>query len=155
MGNQDIVKHSRTQSHLDQAQVMTKLTFACQSLDKVLQWIAAEWKDGCSSSCFQYSMISCHPRSEYFCRLQAYHSASTKATCMLNGAVASTLKSKLLKKWGQPFSICVDGSNDRELQKQKMNAVTVWIHDDINSHIASNTVAGYVLIVKFYCSTSV
>ena len=42
MGNQDIVKHSRTQSHLDQAQVMTKLTFACQSLDKVLQWIAAE-----------------------------------------------------------------------------------------------------------------
>ena len=106
---------------------MTKLTFACQSLDKVLLTVdCSRMKDGCSSSCFQYSMISCHPRSEYFCRLQAYHSASTKATCMLNGAVASTLKSKLLNKMRvQPFSICVDGLNDREFQKQKMNPVTV------------------------------
>ena len=40
-----IVNHSRTQSHLDQAQVMnsqSKLTFAGQSSDKVLQRTAAE-----------------------------------------------------------------------------------------------------------------
>ena len=45
MGKQDIVKHSRTQSHLYQAQVMNsqpKLTLAGQSLDKVLQQTAAE-----------------------------------------------------------------------------------------------------------------
>lgn len=49
-----------------------------------------------------------------------YHSASTKATCMLNGAVAPTLKSKLLNKMRvQPFSICVDGSNNRSYQNKK------------------------------------
>ena len=37
----------------------------------------------------------------------------------------------------QPFSICVDGSNDRELQKQKTNPITIWIHDDMNSHIVT------------------
>lgn len=45
MGKQDIIKYSRTQSHLDQAQVMKsqpKLTFAGQSLDKVLRQTAGE-----------------------------------------------------------------------------------------------------------------
>ena len=65
-----------------------------------------------------------------------YHSASTKATCMLNGAVTPTLKSELLNKMRvQPFSICVDGSNDRELQK--MNPVTVRIHDDLTGRIVT------------------
>jgi len=36
---------------------------------------------------------------------------------MLNGAVAPMLKSELLNKMKvQPFSVCVDGSNDRDLQ---------------------------------------
>ena len=85
-------------------------------------------------------MISCHPQSEIFfpdSKLAAkYHSASTKATCMLNGAVAPTLKNELLNKMKvQPFSICVDGSNDKELQK--MNPVTVRIHDNVNGHIVT------------------
>ena len=35
----------------------------------------------------------------------------------------------------QPFSICVDGLNDRELQK--MNPVTVRIHDDMKGHVVT------------------
>ena len=63
-----------------------------------------------------------------------YHSVSTKATCMLNGSVASTLKSELLNKMRvQPFSIRVDGFNDRELQT--INPVIV--HDDMNSHVVT------------------
>ena len=55
---------------------------------------------------------------------------------MLNGAVAPMLKSKLISKMKvQPFSICVDGSNDRELQK--MNPVTVRIHDDVKDRIVT------------------
>ena len=47
MGKQDVVKHSRTQSHLDQARAMnsqSKLTFAGQSLDEVVRRTAAELK---------------------------------------------------------------------------------------------------------------
>ena len=35
----------------------------------------------------------------------------------------------------QPFSICVDGSNGRELQK--MNPVTVQIHDEVKGRIVT------------------
>ena len=57
-----------------------------------------------------------------------YHSASTKATCMLNEAVAPMLISDLLSNMrSQTFSICIDGSNDTELEK--MNPITVQIHD--------------------------
>ena len=35
----------------------------------------------------------------------------------------------------QPFSICDDGSNNRELQK--MNPATVRIHDDMNGHVVT------------------
>ena len=58
---------------------------------------------------------------------------------MLNGAVAPKLKSELLNKMRvQPFSICVDGSNDRELQK--MNPVTVRIHYDLTGRTATQFV---------------
>ena len=47
-----------------------------------------------------------------------YHSASTKATCMLNEAVASTLLCSLLELMKlHPFSLSVDGSNDSGLEK--------------------------------------
>ena len=44
MGKKDVVKHSRTQSHLEQARIMQsqpKLTFGSHSLDEMLQWTAA------------------------------------------------------------------------------------------------------------------
>ena len=57
-----------------------------------------------------------------------YHSASTKATCMLNEAVAPALISDLLENMGvHPFSISIDGSNDSGLEK--MNPITVRIYD--------------------------
>ena len=47
-----------------------------------------------------------------------YHSAATKATCMLNLAVAPTLKMALVDIMKlNPFSIAVDGSNDVGLSK--------------------------------------
>lgn len=58
---------------------------------------------------------------------QTYHSASTKATCMLNLAVAPSLIDDALlnKMHSHPFS---DGSNDRGLEK--MNPLSIRIHDE-------------------------
>ena len=61
-----------------------------------------------------------------------YHSASTKATCMLNEAVAPALLEDLLESMKRhPFSISVDGSNDSDLAK--MNPITVRLYD-LNSN---------------------
>ena len=57
-----------------------------------------------------------------------YHSASTKATCMLNEAVAPMLLHDLVERMKvQPFSLSVDGSNDSGLEK--MNPVTIRLFD--------------------------
>ena len=120
MGKQDVVKHSRTQSHLDQARAMnspSKLTFAGQSLDKVLQQTAAELKIAVVAAASNIPLVFHDKLSPTIWNIfpdsklaSKYHSASTKATCMLNGAVAPTLKGELLNKMRvQPFSICVDG----------------------------------------------
>ena len=62
-----------------------------------------------------------------------YHSASTKATCILNEAVAPMLIDSLLESMKvHPFSISVDGSNDTGLEK--MNPITVRIYD-VNSNM--------------------
>ena len=130
MGKQDVVKHCRTQSHLDQARAMNsqpKLTFAGQSSDEVLWRTAAELKMAVVAVASNIplafhdklspSIRNIFPDSKLASK---YHSASTKATCLLNGAPKGELLNKMKI---QPFSICVDGSNDRELQK--MNPVTV------------------------------
>ena len=54
----------------------------------------------------------------------AYHSASTKATCMINGAVAPSFINSLTE---QMKIQSIDGSNDNELEK--MNPVTIRIYD--------------------------
>jgi hypothetical protein len=55
-----------------------------------------------------------------------YHSASTKATCMLNETVAPMLIEDLLQSMNlHPFSLSVDGSNDEGLEK--INPLTVRI----------------------------
>ena len=47
-----------------------------------------------------------------------YHSASTKATCMLNIAVAPMLVHNLVERMKiQPYSLSTDGSNDTGLEK--------------------------------------
>ena len=65
-----------------------------------------------------------------------YHSASTKATCMLNEAVAPMLIKDLLQNMKcYPFSLSVDGSNDNGLKK--MNPFTVRIFDVNASRIVT------------------
>ena len=146
MGKKDVVKHSRTRSHLEQARAMSsqsRLTFSGQSSEETLRRTAAELKMAVVAAASNIP-LAFHDRLSPTIRsvfpdsklASKYHSASTKATCMLNGAIAPTLKSELLNKMKvQPFSICVDGSNDRELQK--MNPVTVRIHDEVKGRIVT------------------
>ena len=55
-----------------------------------------------------------------------YHSASTKAMCVLNGAVAPSLISDLVTKMKKnAFSLMIDGSNDSGLEK--MNPITIRV----------------------------
>ena len=57
-----------------------------------------------------------------------YQSASTKAMCMLNEAVALTLLHDLIQSMKtNAFSLCVDGSNDSGLEK--MNPVAIRLYD--------------------------
>ena len=70
-----------------------------------------------------------------------YHSSSTKATSMLNGAVAPMFISELLKI--HPFSICsIDGSNDSGIEK--MNPITVRIYDVNINKIVTRFLDRYV-----------
>ena len=60
-----------------------------------------------------------------------YHSASTKATCMLNETVAPMLIEDLLQSMKlHPFSLSVDGSNDEGLEK--MNPLMNPLYIDAN-----------------------
>ena len=53
-----------------------------------------------------------------------YASASTKTTCIVNGALSPYFKDVLVKTLRQqPFSVAVDGSNDCGLEK--LNPLTV------------------------------
>ncbi len=51
---------------------------------------------------------SAFPDSEF---AKSYASASTKTTCIINGALAHHCKSALKMK-SRPYSLAVDGSND-------------------------------------------
>ena len=59
---------------------------------------------------------------------KGYACAKTKTSCILNGAVAPLLKNELISTMqNAPFSLCIDGSSDTDLQK--MNPITVQIFD--------------------------
>ena len=59
---------------------------------------------------------------------KGYFCARTKSSCILNGAVSPLLKSELISVMlEKPFSLCIDGSSDTDLQK--MNPITVRIFD--------------------------
>lgn len=59
---------------------------------------------------------------------KAYSCARTKTTCILNGALATSLRKSLIDQMKvEPFSLATDGSNDSGLQK--MNPLTVRYFD--------------------------
>ena len=62
-------------------------------------------------------------------RVQAYSMGKTKATCILNGAIAPDLQSSLVEKMKSTvYSLATDGSNDQNLEK--MNPLTVRYFDE-------------------------
>ena len=64
------------------------------------------------------------------------YSVSTKATCILNYAVAPSLKKKLVDNMMvNTFSVSVDGSNDVGLTK--MNPLTVRIFDAESNRVVT------------------
>ena len=63
-----------------------------------------------------------------------YHSASTKATCMLNMAVAPLLINKLVFTMrSHPFSLSTDGSNDSGIEN--MNPMSIRVFDEERSKV--------------------
>ena len=145
MGRGDVVKHCSTQCHLDQAVAMksqSKLSFSSPSIEN-LKRTEAEVRMAVLAASFNIPLAfhdhlsplirSVFPDSAIAAK---YHSASTKATCMLNHAVAPLLKMGLIDNMKlNPFSIAVDGSNDTGLSK--MNPLTVRIFDLERSRIVT------------------
>ena len=59
---------------------------------------------------------------------QSYHCARTKATCIVNGALAVECADQVISKArSQPFTLCLDGSNDQE--SHKLIPITVRLFD--------------------------
>lgn len=136
MGRGDVIKHCSTQCHLDQAVAMksqSKLSFLSPSSTESLKRTEAEVRIAVLTASFNIPLAfhdhlsplirSIFPDSAIAAK---YHSASTKATCILNNAVAPVLKLELIDSMkSNPFSIAVDGSNDTGLSK--INPLTVRI----------------------------
>ena len=130
MGKQDVIQHCKSASHLAQAQRMdsqNKLGFAGSgpSSTVVLKRTEAELKMAVLSASCDIPLAFHDHLSPTIRRVFSdsevasnYHSAATKATCILNLAVAPILIEVLLERMKvQPFSISIDGSNDTDLKK--------------------------------------
>lgn len=117
MGRQDVVKHCSGKLHLSMAKSMDKQVsiVSCMSAQSQQdsKTTEAEVRMAVISAASNIPLAfhdklspairSCFPDSK---TVQAYHSASTKATCMINGAIAPCLLSDLIKQMKQqPFSI--------------------------------------------------
>lgn len=139
MGRQDIVKHCSGKLHLTMAKSMEKQVsiVSCMSAQSQqdTKTIEAEVKMAVITASSNIPLAfhdklspairSCFSDSK---TAQAYHSASTKATCMINGAIAPSLLNDLVDQMKkQPFSISIDGSNDNDLEK--MNPITVRVYN--------------------------
>ena len=145
MGRKDIIAHSETKSHQDQAKLLrsqSRLPFL-ESTSEVTQRTEAELKLAVLAA-HSNIPLAFHDKLSPAIRdifpdskiASKYHSASTKATCMLNGAVAPVLISDLIANMkAHPFSICIDGSNDSGLEK--MNPITVRIYDVNSSKVVT------------------
>jgi len=127
MGKSDVVKHCQSNSHLEQAKALKaqpKLSFKVHS-DEDLQRTEAELHLAVLTATSNVPLVF-HDRLSPAIRkifpdskiASKYHSASTKATCLLNEAVAPMLiKSVLDSMKMHPFSLAIDGSNDADLKK--------------------------------------
>ena len=144
MGKHDVIKHCQTQSHKDQAksfQLQSRLQL--NAPEPILKRITAELKMAVLTACCNIPLAFHDKLSptirDVFSDSKAgtnYHSASTKATCMLNMAVAPLLIQDLLKDMAaHPFSISTDGSNDTGVEK--MNPLTVRIYDYKENYMAT------------------
>lgn len=140
------MKHCSSQSHLEQASAMksqSKLSFSLPYSSENLKRMEAEVKmavltASCNIPLAFHDRLSPMIRSSFPDSAIAtkYHSASTKATCMLNNAIAPILKKDLVESMKlNPFSIAVGGSNDVGLVK--MNPLTVRIFDTGQSKIVT------------------
>ncbi len=132
MGRREVVKHCETQSQKDQVK-----SFYLQSRLPLSTWrpssqrLKAELRMVNLTASSNIS-LAFHDKLSPMIRsifpdsriASDYHSASTKATCMLNLAVAPILVENLVESMkSHPFSISTDGSNDTGLEK--MNPATV------------------------------
>ncbi len=146
MGKREVIKHTETQSHKDLAktfQFQARLQFSTPSLNETQQRLRAELKMAVLTANNNIPLAfhdklsptirSVFPDSKV---ASNYHSASTKAMCLLNLAVAPLLIEKLVESMRtQPFSLSTDGSNDSGLQK--MNPATVRMYDLQNDCIST------------------
>ena len=119
MGKGDVLKHTKTQLHQELAvsrksQSKLKLSSSCSS--EVSQIIEAEVRMAVLTACSNVPLAfhdhlsplirKVFPDSNVASR---YHSASTKATCMLNLAIAPMLKENLIANMRiHPFSVSID-----------------------------------------------
>ena len=127
MGKREVLKHCQTQTHQDQAK-----SFQSQSRLQLISSesnarIRAEIKIVVLTATSNiplafHDKLSPAIRSLFSDSKTAsdYHSASTKATCILNLAVAPVLVQELIENMRvHPFSISIDGSNDTGLEKNE------------------------------------
>ena len=133
MGKRDVTMHGESKSHLNQAKSLksqTRLSFSSQAQGD-MQRMEAELRMAVLTASSNvplaiHNQLSPMIRKAFQdSKISAkYHSASTKATCMVNEAVAPMLIENLLESMKtHPYSISVDGSNDSGLEK--MNPVTI------------------------------
>ena len=136
MGKQDIIKHCNTKNHLTLANNnQLRLTFNTPERSEDLKRTEAEVQMAVLTSSSNVPLAFHDSLSPTIRRIfpnskiaSKYYSASTKATCMLNEAVAPMLIEDLLETMKlHPFSLAVDGSNYEGLAK--INPLTVRIFD--------------------------
>lgn len=147
MGKQDVIKHCKTQGHLDRAKSLksqTRLTFSNPATsNEVLKRTEAEVRmtvlaASCNIPLAFHDQLSPAIRSMFPDSKIAskYHSASTKAMCMLNLAIAPDLKRDLVENMKVcPFSVSIDGSNNTSLEK--MNPIAIRIYDINRGRVVS------------------
>ena len=146
IGNKDVIMHCKSKSHLEQAKALKaqpKLPFQGAQSSEELNRTEAELQMAILTAISNVP-LAFHDRLSPMIRkvfpdskiALKYHLASTKATCTLNEAVAPTLINDLLSSMrSHPFSICIDGSNDTELEK--MNPITVRIYDATSNMVVT------------------
>ena len=134
MGKQDIIKHYCTKNHLTLAKALndqSRLTFNTPERSEDLKRTEAEVQMAILTASSIAPLAFHHSLSPTIRRIfpdskiaSKYHSASTKAICMLNETYALTLIEDLLKTMKlHPFSLVVDEG------LAKMNPLTVRIFD--------------------------